>query len=53
MVSAGRLLPVALSCLVLSQAASCRLRLSSTVPVIGCFPLVLLEQRARSVRHVV
>ena len=49
--SAGRKLPVALSCLVLSQAASCRLRLSSHVPVIGCFPLVRLERRARSVPH--
>ena len=48
-VSAGRLLPVALSCLVLSQAVSCRLRLSSHVPAIGCFALVLYERRVRRV----
>jgi hypothetical protein len=34
MVSAGRSMPVVSSCLVPSQAASCRLRPSSTVPVI-------------------
>jgi hypothetical protein len=37
----GRSVPVASSGLVPSQAVSRRLRPSSTVPVIGCFPLVL------------
>jgi hypothetical protein len=41
MVSAGRSVPVASSGLVPSQAVSRRLRPCSTVPVIGCFMLVL------------
>ena len=41
MVSAGRPVPVASSGLAPSQAVSRRLRPSSTVPVIGCFMLVL------------
>lgn len=41
MISTGRSVPVASSGLVPSQAVSRRLRPSSTVPVIGCFMLVL------------
>jgi hypothetical protein len=48
MVGAGRPVPVASSGLVPSQAVSRRLRPCSTVPVIGCFMLVLLKRRARS-----
>jgi hypothetical protein len=48
MISAGRSVPVVSSGLVPSQTVSCRLRPSSTVPVIRCFMLVLLERRAQS-----
>jgi hypothetical protein len=48
MVSDGRSEPVASSGLVPSQAVSRRLRPSSTVPVMGCFPLMPLRPRARS-----
>lgn len=44
-------MPVASSGLVPSQAVSRRLRPSSTVPVSGCFMLVLSERRARSGLH--